>query len=45
VKRVMTKEKNELLYIRAELVSPRAVISNDGLIFNDAALAPKYLAT
>ena len=45
VKRVMTKEEKEPLYMRAEIVKLKNVISNHGLISNDAALAPKYIAT
>ena len=45
VKRVMKKEEKEPLYIKEELVTPRVVIRNHGLISYDAPLAPKYLAT
>jgi len=41
----MVKEENEPLYIRVELVSPKVANSNHGLISNDVALAPKYIAT
>ena len=44
-KRVMKKEENEPFYIMADLVSPRDVIRNHGLISNDVSLAPKYLTT
>jgi len=44
VKNVKTKEEKEPLYIREELVSPKAIIKNHNLISNDAALAPKYIA-
>lgn len=45
VKRVMKKDEKEPLYIRVEWLIPRDVISNHGLIFDDVALAPKFLAT
>jgi len=36
VKKVMTKEEKEPFYIRAELVSPKAIINDNKLISNDA---------
>jgi len=45
VKRVMEKEEKEPLYIKAKLMKSKDVISNHGLISNDATLAPKYIAT
>lgn len=45
VKKVMTKEEKEPLYIRAEIVRPKVVIKNHNLISNYATLAPKYITT
>jgi len=45
VKKVMTKEEKGPLYIKAELVSPKAAINNHNLISFDVVLAPKYIAT
>jgi len=45
VKKVMTKEQKEPLYIRVELVSPKDVNNIHSLISNDVNLAPKYIAT
>lgn len=45
VNRVMTKEEKELLYIRAELVSPKVIISNHNIISINPKLAPWYMET
>jgi len=44
MKRILAKEQNELLFIRAEKSIPMALINNHNLIANDPQLAPRYLA-
>ena len=45
VKRIVEKEEKEPLYIREEKINSSVVISNHNIIFNDAQLVPRYLAT
>ena len=45
VKRVITKEEKEILYIRAQLMSSKSVMRNHSLISNDVVLEPKYIKT
>ena len=44
MKRLLIKEQNEPLMIRAELVDPMAFISTHNLLANDPHIASKYLA-
>lgn len=39
----MEKEEKDPLYIRAELVSAKAIIDNHNLISSDLELAPRYM--
>lgn len=43
--KVITKEASEPLYIRLELVIPKAIISNHNIISADPKLSPRYLET
>ena len=45
MKRLLAREKNEPLFIRAEQSNPMALITTHNLIANDSQLAPRYLAT
>jgi len=45
VKKVMTKEEKEPLYIKVELVIPKVVIRNHNLIAFYPSLEPRYIAT
>lgn len=45
VKKVMTEEEKEPLYIRVELISLKAVINNHNLIASDPSLAHRYITT
>ena len=42
-KRVISKETNEPLWVRAELRAPLLVINNHRLIFEDLKLEPHYI--
>jgi len=42
-KRVISKETNEPLWVRAELRTPHLVISNHRFIFEDPKLVPLYI--
>ena len=44
IKRLMIKEHNEPLMIRAEPSDPMALINTHNLLANDPQIAPKYLA-
>ena len=44
MKRLLIKEKNEPLMIRAEPSDPMALINTHNLLANDPQIAPKYLA-
>jgi len=45
MKIILTREKNEPLFIRAEQSYTMALISNHNLIANDPKLGPRYVAT
>lgn len=45
VRKVMTKEEKEPFYIKAELVSPKAIIKDHNLISPDVSLETKYITT
>lgn len=45
VRKVITKEDTEPLYIRVELVILKSSLNNHDLISSDATLAPKYIST
>jgi len=44
MKKVMTIEEKEPLYIKVELVSPKVFINNHNLMAFDPSLAPRYIA-
>lgn len=43
VKKVIAKEASEPLYIIVELKTPKAIIRNHSLIFENPKLSPRYL--
>jgi len=45
MKRILSREQNEPLFIRAEQSNPMAIINNHNLITNDPQLVARYLAS
>ena len=45
MKRILTRENNEPLFIKSKQSNPKALVSTHNLIASDPQLAPRYLAS